>query len=94
LRLHRDASCNALRYNTGMSLVRDLIKDSEEYKKQIEQLSTETIVRLAGNRQDALEQARKLLEKNYPNDLIEETIEAVADEIQMIAKMIWEERTK
>ncbi|OGE78050.1 hypothetical protein A3J19_01060 [Candidatus Daviesbacteria bacterium RIFCSPLOWO2_02_FULL_41_8] len=77
-----------------MSLVRDLIKDSEEYKKQIEQLSTETIVRLAGNRQDALEQARKLLEKNYPNDLIEETIEAVADEIQMIAKMIWEERTK
>ena len=77
-----------------MSLVSDLIKDSEEFKKQIEQLSTETIVRLAGNRQDALEQARKLIEKNYPNELIEETIEAVADEIQMIAKMIWEERTR
>lgn len=77
-----------------MSLVSDLIKDSEKYKKQIDQLSTETIVRLAGNHQDALEQARKLLEKNYPNDLTEENIEAVADEMQRIAKMIWEERTK
>ena len=77
-----------------MSLVNDLIKDSEEFKKQIDQLSTETIVRLAGNRQDALEQARKLLEKDYPNNLTEENVEAVADEMQLIAKMIWEERTK
>ncbi len=77
-----------------MSLVNDLIKDSEEFKKQIEQLSTETITRLVGNRQDALEQARKLLEKNYPNDLTEENIEIVADEFQSLAKMIWEERTK
>lgn len=77
-----------------MSLVSDLIKDSEKYKKQIDQLSTEIIVRLAGNHQDALEQARKLLEKNYPNDLTEENIEAVADEMQRIAKMIWEERTE
>jgi len=77
-----------------MSLVNDLIKDSEVFKKQIEQLSTETIVRLVGNRQDALGQARKLLEKNYPNDITEENIEAVADDMQMIAKMIWEERTK
>ncbi len=77
-----------------MSLVNDLIKDSEEFKAQIEQLSTKTIVRLVGNRQDALEQARKLLEKNYPNDLTEQNIEAVADEFQALAKMIWEERTK
>lgn len=77
-----------------MSLVNDLLKDSAEYKKQIEQLSTETIVRLAENRQDAIEQARKLLEKSYPNDLTEETIEAVADEMQKTARMIWEERIK
>ena len=51
-------------------------------------------MRLAGNRQEALEQAKKLLEKNYPNDLTEENIETVADEMQRIAKMIWEERTK
>lgn len=77
-----------------MSLISDLLKDSDKYKEQIEQLSTETIVRLAGNRQDALDQARKLLEKNYPNDLTDENIEAVADEMQTVAKMIWEERTK
>ncbi len=77
-----------------MSLVNDLIKDSEVFKKQIEQLSTETIVRMVGNRQDALEQARKLLEKNYPNNITKENIEAVADDMQMIAKMIWEERTR
>ncbi len=77
-----------------MSLVNDLIKDSEEFRKQIEQLSTETIVRLVGNRQDALEQAKNLLENNYPNDITEENIEAVADDMQMTAKMIWKERTK
>lgn len=77
-----------------MTLVTDLLKDSEKYKKQIDQLSTETIVRLISNRQEALEQAKKLIEKNYPDSLTEENVEVVANEFQSLAKMIWEERTQ
>lgn len=77
-----------------MSLVSDLIKDSEKYKEQIDQLSTETIVRLAGNREAALELAQKIIETDSSEDLSAEYLNAVADEVQSLAKMIWKERTE
>ena len=46
------------------------------------------------DRDQALEYAKKGIQEIEPENLTDEYIETLADEIQSIAKMIWEERTK
>ena len=46
------------------------------------------------DRDQALEYAKKGIQEIEPENLTDEYIETLADEIQSITKMIWEERTK
>lgn len=75
-----------------MSSNSDLTDLSEQYKKQIDSLDDETLRMTIDDRGKALEYARKGIEQIEPEKLTDEYVEAVANEMQNIAKMILEER--
>ena len=66
----------------------------KKYQAEIEKLESEDLREIAENRERALEQARKAVEQVEPERLTPDHIEAMANEMQIIAKMILEERTK
>lgn len=65
-----------------------------KYQSQIENLDSEPLREIVENRERAVEAARKGIEMVEPDKLTPEHIEAIANEIQIIGKMILEERTK
>lgn len=65
-----------------------------KYQAQIEQLDSGPLQEIVTNREKAIEAARKGIELVEPEKLTPEHIEAIANEMQIIAKMILEERTK
>ena len=73
-------------YNTDMD---DLKK---KYQAQIEQMDSENLKIILEDREKALECARKGIEQVEPENLTPEHTEAVANEMQIIAKIILEER--
>lgn len=77
-----------------MSLVDDLTKYSKEYKKQFQNLDTATLHIIMVDRSQVLDYAKKEIQKIEPENLNDEYLEALVDEMQRIAGIIWEERIK
>ncbi len=69
-------------------------KLASEYKKQLDKLESETLQIMSGDRLKAVEYARKGIAEIEPENLNEEYVQTVANEMQVIAKMILEERNK
>lgn len=65
-----------------------------KYQTEIENLDSDQLKSIAENRDKAMEAARKGIQLVEPEELTPEHIEAIANEMQIIAKMILEERTK
>lgn len=65
-----------------------------KYQAQIEKLESDDLREIVEDREKALEAARKGIEEVEPEKLTVEHIEAMANEMQVIAKMILEERSK
>jgi len=61
---------------------------------EYQNLDTATLHIIMLDRDQALEYAKKGIQEIEPENLTDEYIETLADEIQSITKMIWEERTK
>ena len=66
----------------------------KKFQAEIEQFDSENLKIIAENREKALEYARKGIEQVEPEKLTPEHIESMANELQIVAKMILEERTK
>lgn len=66
----------------------------KKYQAQIELLDSDKLELIVEDREKALEYARKGIEQVEPEKLTPDHIEAMANEMQIIAKMILEERTK
>lgn len=66
----------------------------KQYQAQIEQLDSDNLKIILTDREKALEYAKKGIEQLEPEKLTPEHIESIANEMQIIAKMILEERTK
>ena len=69
-------------------------KLKKAYQAQIEQLDSDNLKIILEDREKALQYARKGIEQIEPEKLIPEHIESIANEMQIVAKMILEERTK
>ncbi len=66
----------------------------KKYQAQIEQLDSDNLKIILSDREKALEYAKKGIEQIEPKKLTPEHIESIANEMQIVAKMILEERTK
>ena len=66
----------------------------KKFQSQVEQLDSNNLKIIVDNREKALEYARKGIEQVEPEKLTPEHIESMANELQIVAKMILEERTK
>lgn len=64
----------------------------DSYKKQIKRFSSEGLQIMFQNRAKALEYAKKTIEKFSPEDLNEEYVGKVADGMQILARIVLEER--
>ena len=62
------------------------------YKEQFEKLDTETLKLVFYNREKALEYAKKGIEQMEPENLNEEYITKVAESMQVLARIVLEER--
>lgn len=67
---------------------------SSNYKKQIQKLDNDTLRLIIKNRMQAIEYAKKGIEEVEPEILTGEHIRSVASEIQIVANLILEERSK
>lgn len=72
----------------------DLEDLKKKYQAEIEKLESEDLIEVAESREKALELARKGIEQVEPDKLTPEHIESIANEMQVVAKMILEERSK
>ncbi len=69
-------------------------KLASEYKKQLDKLDSETLRIMSEDRSKATEYARKGIQEVEPENLSEEYVQTVANDMQVIARMILEERNK
>lgn len=67
----------------------DLIR---KFQDQIEKLDSDSLRDVVKDRQKALELAKRGIEQVEPKKLTHEHIESIANELQIVAKMILEER--
>jgi len=80
-------------YNIGMD-AKKIEKLASEYKKQLDKLDSETLRIMSEDRSKATEYARKGIQEVEPENLSEEYVQTVANDMQVIARMILEERNK
>lgn len=66
----------------------------KKYQAEIEKLDSENLKIILEDREKALEYAKRGIEQVEPEKLSTEHINTIADEMQIVAKMILEERTK
>lgn len=66
----------------------------EPYKTFFQRLRTETLKQVVRDRPTALEYARKGIKRMGPDKLTDEYVETVAENMQQVAKIILEKRTK
>ncbi len=65
----------------------------KKYQAQIEQLDSDNLKIILADREKALECAKKGIEHIEPEKLTPEHIESIANEMQIVAKMILKERS-
>lgn len=65
-----------------------------KYQAEIEKLESDDLRKIVEDRERALEAARKGIEEVEPDKLSPDYISTIANEMQIVAKMILEERTK
>lgn len=65
---------------------------TKKFQAQIEKLESEDLREVVKSRQKALELAKRGIEQVEPKKLTHEHIESIANELQIVAKMILEER--
>jgi hypothetical protein len=66
---------------------------ADVYRKQIQNLDSESLKSIAEDHSKALEYVKKGIElTNWDKSLTEENIEAIANEMQLVAQMVLKER--
>jgi hypothetical protein len=65
---------------------------SDSYEKSIQKLDNEVLEIISQNREKALEYARKGIEQTEPDKLTTKDIKLIADNMQILARRILEER--
>jgi hypothetical protein len=71
-----------------------LIFNIDLYKRQIQKLDTEGIKRIFTDRSDALKFAKEGIEKIDPQNHNNEDVDSIANEMQLFARLLFEERRK
>ena len=82
-----------MRYNTVVKTKKAYTNNlSDSYEKAIQKLDNEVLEIISQNREKALEYARKGIAQAEPNKLTDRHITLVADNMQIIARVILKER--
>lgn len=76
-----------------MNTIKEIL-DYDFYKKMFQKLTNITLRQVAESRTVALDYARKGIEQQESSNLTAERIERMAEEMQKVAKMVLEERSK
>lgn len=80
--------------NNQSKFIKDILEKSAYYKSQMDKISTDTLSKIAVDRQKALEIARKVIEEDNSMEVTDELVSKLADLMQDQAKVTLEERSK